>query len=71
MTVVNPRHFIRLGLGDVIRRFAITARALRHYESCGLVEAGRDRLNCRVYDATAVERIGLIAALRRAWVSLP
>ena len=71
MSVASPRHFLRMSVGDATRRFRVTARALHHYESCGLVQAGRDRLNFRYYDAAAVERIELIAALRRAGVPLP
>ena len=53
-------------LGAAMRQFGLTARALRYYEEVGLIEADRDRLNCRRYDARAMERLELIAQFRRA-----
>jgi DNA-binding transcriptional MerR regulator len=57
-------------LADVMRVFDMTARALRFYEEEGLVVAGRNRFNARVYDATACRRLAWIAELRRGGVPL-
>jgi DNA-binding transcriptional MerR regulator len=71
MTRDNIRHLPRLSLSSAMRVFGLTARALRFYEEKGLIEARRDRLNCRYYDGTARLRLEWIARLRRAQVSLP
>ena len=49
-----------------MRELGLTARALRYYEEVGLVEADRDRLNCRRYDERAMDRLRLIAQFRQA-----
>ena len=59
-----------LGVASAMRLFGLTARALRFYEEKGLIEAGRDRHNRRFYDAEAQERLGWIARLRAADLSL-
>jgi DNA-binding transcriptional MerR regulator len=64
------RHMPRLGLGNATRLYGLTARALRFYEQLGLIEAGRDRLNTRYYDAEARRRLDWIVPLRRAGVPL-
>ena len=71
MTVENIHHLPRLGMSGAMRLFGMTARALRFYEEKGLVEARRDRLNARYYDAAARRRLEWIARLRKAGVSLP
>lgn len=53
-------------LGAAMRELGLTARALRYYEEVGLIEADRDRLNCRRYDQRAMERLRLIAQFRQA-----
>ncbi len=53
-------------LGSAMRQLGLTARALRYYEEVGLVEADRDRLNCRRYDERAMDRLRLIAQFRHA-----
>jgi len=53
-------------LGAAMRELGLTARALRYYEEVGLVEADRDRLNCRRYDERAMGRLRLIAQFRQA-----
>src|SRR5690606_9445453 len=53
-------------LGAAMRELGLTARALRYYEEVGLVEADRDRLNCRRYDERAMDRLRLIAQFRQA-----
>ena len=70
MTTPNIHHLPRLGLSNAMRIFGLTARALRFYEEKGLIEAHRDRLNCRYYDATARNRLEWIARLRREGLTL-
>lgn len=53
-------------LGAAMRELGLTARALRYYEEVGLIEADRDRLNCRRYDERAMDRLRLIAQFRQA-----
>jgi DNA-binding transcriptional MerR regulator len=71
MTIENIHHLPRLGMSGAMRLFGLTARALRFYEEKGLIEARRDRLNARFYDAAARRRLEWIARLRKAGVSLP
>jgi DNA-binding transcriptional MerR regulator len=71
MTRENIHHLPRLGMGDAMRLFGMTARALRFYEEKGLVEARRDRLNARYFDGAARQRLAWISRLRAAGVSLP
>ncbi|WP_374654410.1 MerR family transcriptional regulator [Phenylobacterium sp.] len=61
-----PRKGSYASLGAAMREFGLTARALRYYEEVGLIEADRDRLNCRRYDERAMDRLRLIAQFRRA-----
>lgn len=63
-------HLPRAGLASIMRIYGLTARALRFYEDCGLIEAQRDRQNARYYGPDARRRLDLIAPLRRADVSL-
>jgi DNA-binding transcriptional MerR regulator len=65
------RHLPRLGMGDAQKIYGVTARALRFYEERGLLTPHRDRTNCRFFDGEARRRLGWIAALRAAGVSLP
>ncbi len=67
----NIHRLPRIGLGDATRLFGLTARAIRFYEERGLVEARRDPLNRRYYDAAGRERLGWISQLRHAGVSIP
>jgi DNA-binding transcriptional MerR regulator len=71
MTRENIHHLPRLGMGDAMKLFGMTARALRFYEEKGLVEARRDRLNARYFDGAARQRLAWISRLRAAGVSLP
>lgn len=64
-------HLPRMGITAAMRVYGATARALRFYEELGLIEAQRDRLNTRFYDATARARLEWISSLRRADISLP
>lgn len=66
----NVRFFPRLGIGEAMRLFGMTARALRFYEEKGLIEARRDRMNCRYYDPVARKRLSWIGPLRGAGLSL-
>src|SRR3954462_12405295 len=69
----NPdiRHLPRIRIGEAMRLFGMSARALRFYEEKGLIQPRRDRSNHRVYDGAARLRLGWIGALRAAHVSLP
>lgn len=71
MRTNNVHHLPSLGLADAMRLFGLTARAIRYYEERGLIKAGRDRLNARIFDAKARRRLTWIAKLRLAGVSLP
>jgi DNA-binding transcriptional MerR regulator len=57
-------------LRDLCDLFGLTPRAIRFYEERGLLESSRDRLNWRRYDSEARRRLSLIAALRRADLSV-
>jgi DNA-binding transcriptional MerR regulator len=71
MTEENIRHLPRIGIGEAMRLYGMTARAIRFYEEKRLVEARRDRLNRRYYDHEARERLAWIGSLRQAGLSLP
>ena len=66
----DRRHLPDLRFGDAMRLFGMTARALRLYEERGLVEARRDPMNRRYYDALARKKLARIASLRTAGLSL-
>ncbi len=70
MTLDNIRHLPRLRIGEAMRLFGMTARALRFYEERGLIEARRDRMNCRYYDAAARKRLEWIRLLRAGGLSI-
>ena len=70
MTEDNVHHLPRIGIGEAMRLFGMTARAIRFYEEKGLIEVRRDRMNCRFYDSVARRRLGWIAPLRAAGLSL-
>lgn len=70
MTEDNIRHLPRIGIGEAMRLFGMTARAIRFYEEKGLIEVRRDRMNCRYYDGVARRRLGWIGPLRAAGLSL-
>ncbi len=62
--------FRNLGIGRACVAFGLTLRAIRFYEERGLVEAKRDRKNHRYYDAEGRRRLGWIAELRNAGLTL-
>lgn len=64
------RHLPRLGIGDAMKLFGVTARALHFYEEVGLIEAQRNRSNHRFYDPAARRRLEWIAPLRAAGLPL-
>jgi len=70
MTDDNIRHLPRLRIGEAMKLFDMTARAIRYYEERGLIEARRDRMNSRFYDQTARRRLGWIRQLRGAGLGL-
>lgn len=63
-------HRSRLGISEVTILFGMTARAIRFYESKGLITLERDRNNARVFDSVARRRLAWIGELRRAGVCL-
>lgn len=71
MTSNRVHHLPRLGISGAMQIYGVSARALRFYEERGLVEAQRDRLNCRYYDAPARQKLDWITRLRRVNVTLP
>jgi DNA-binding transcriptional MerR regulator len=60
----------RMGICEAARVFGMTARALRYYETRGLLTARRDRFNARFYEYASQQRLAWIAALREAGVGL-
>jgi DNA-binding transcriptional MerR regulator len=70
MSAYNRSFVLGLKLSEACRRFGMTPRALRYYEDQGLIAARRDRLNRRCYDTAASQRLGRIAELRGAGVSI-
>jgi DNA-binding transcriptional MerR regulator len=71
MSESNVRTLHFMSVADVMRVFGLTARAIRFYEEKGLLSAGRNRFNARLFDATARRRLAWVAKLRAAGVSLP
>lgn len=59
-----------LRIGEVVARTGLTERALRHYESEGLVAPGRSAAGQRLYSKADLAAIATIAVLRRAGFSL-
>lgn len=55
-----------IGIGDLAALTGVSPRALRFYESKGLIEARRDRYNARYYDVDGRDRAILVVRLRRA-----
>lgn len=58
------------GLQEVRDQLGLTARAIRYYEDCGLVESRRDRMNHRRYPFAARARLKVIMQLRGAGVGI-
>lgn len=56
-------------IGELSRAFGLTIRALRYYESVGLLAPRREGVN-RVYGQREYQRVRVIAAARRAGLSL-
>lgn len=59
-----------LDIAEVARRTGLTSRALRFYESRGLVQPLRSASGRRYYGAAELERIHQILALKRAGLTL-
>lgn len=60
-----------LSVAEVGRRTGLTRKALRHYESLGLVEpAARTEAGYRLYDAEALRRIALVNRAKVLGLSL-
>ena len=70
MFVAPNRDLPLLGIGEAIELYGLTARALRYYETLGLVSAQRDRWNRRCYDAVARRRLEWIAQFRKIGLGL-
>lgn len=58
------------GAADVARRFGVTVKTLRHYETAGLLHPVRDEHGWRTYGQTECERLHLILLLRRFGLSI-
>jgi DNA-binding transcriptional MerR regulator len=59
-----------LRIGDVVRRTGLTERAIRHYETQGLLKAARTASGQRVYGEDMLRRLAIIRVLKRAGFSL-
>ena len=70
MNDTNIRQLPRIGIGDAMKLYGMTARAIRFYEEKGLIEARRDRMNYRYYDSAGRRRLAWIGPLRAAGLSL-
>lgn len=57
-------------IGELARRTGVSPSALRHYEELGLMPPARRASGQRRYDASAVERVGMILLLRDVGFSL-
>lgn len=58
------------GAADIARRFGITIKTLRHYESAGLITPVRNSQGWRSYGQAECERLHLILLLRRFGLTL-
>lgn len=59
-----------LGIRELSRDTGCTLRALRHYESLGLLDASRTRAGARRYSPDQRRRAAMIAGLRRLGMPL-
>jgi DNA-binding transcriptional MerR regulator len=59
-----------MNIRAVQKRTGLTARAIRFYDENGLVRPQRAAHNRRVFDEACVERLELIALLRRGGMSI-
>jgi DNA-binding transcriptional MerR regulator len=66
----NVHSLPRIGIGEAMGLYGMTARAIRFYEEKGLLTVWRDRLNRRYYDQEARQRLAWISALRGVGASL-
>jgi MerR family transcriptional regulator, copper efflux regulator len=57
-------------IGDVAARFGLETHVLRHWESVGLLEPGRDSAGRRKYDEDDVVRIAVVIRSQSAGMSL-
>jgi len=58
-------------IGDVAQRSGLSAKALRYYESVGLIEpAGRTPAGYRTYDDTVLERLAFIRSAQALGLTL-
>ncbi len=60
----------RATVADLCRLHGVTPRALRYYESEGLIAPVRDRRNRRSYDARVRADLRIVIVLRRAGLAL-
>ena len=61
-----------LTIGQLAQETGVTPRAVRHYESLGLIRAPiRTGANYRVFDEDSVSRVRFIAKCRSLGFSLP
>lgn len=59
-----------LGIRELSRHTGCTLRALRHYESLGLLDASRTKAGARRYSPDQRRRAAMIAGLRRLGMPL-
>lgn len=55
-----------MSIGEVARRFGLSASALRYYEEQGLLPPARRKSGRRVYDASIVPRLSVIELAKAA-----
>lgn len=67
---VNSRRASEASISAIAAAYGLTPRAIRYYETCGLIEAERDGANCRNFGVHARDRLRLIARLRNAGLRL-
>lgn len=70
MTNDNVHRLPRIGIGEAMRLYGLTARAIRFYEEKGLIQPRRDRRNVRIFEEVDRVRLSWIAQLRRAGMPL-
>jgi MerR family redox-sensitive transcriptional activator SoxR len=64
------RRTATLSISDAARQFGLRASALRYYEQVGLLRPIPRVRGQRCYDQAAIERLAVIAASRRAGLSV-
>ncbi len=69
---VAPMYAGLITIGRLARKAGVTPRAVRHYESLGLIGASiRTEANYRLFDSDSVARLRFIAKCRSLGFSIP